>query len=149
MVTPGGNRYFVTFKDDFSSYCTTKLLKKKSEVAVALQNFVATVKNQKREGVRCIRTDNGGEYLSGELQGWLNKEGIKHEKSTQQNGVAERTNRTLMEAARSMLYGKKVPLELWGEAIMCATHIQIRKISSSNDMTPFELWNGTKPDVSY
>jgi hypothetical protein len=63
VVTPGGNRYFVTFKDDFSSYCTTKLLKKKSEVAVALQNFVTTVKNQKREGVRCIRTDNGGEYL--------------------------------------------------------------------------------------
>ena len=117
VITPAGNRYFGTFKDDFSSYCTKKLLKKKSEVAVTLQNFVATVKNKKREGVRCIGIDNGGEYLSGELQSWLKKEGINHEKSIpytpQQNGVAERTNWTLMEAARSMLYGKKVPLELW------------------------------------
>jgi hypothetical protein len=54
-----------------------------------------------------------------------------------------------MEAARSMLYGKKVPLELWGEAVMCATHIQNRKISGTNDVTPFELWTGSRPDVSY
>lgn len=153
VTTPSGNRYFATFKDDYSSYCTTSLLKKKSEMATALQNFVTKVKNQIHKDVKCIRSDNGGEYLSSELQNWLNKEGISHERSApytpQQNGVAERTNRTLMEAARSMLYGKKVPLELWGEAIMCATHIQNRKISSTNDVTSFELWTGSRPDVSY
>lgn len=104
ITTPNGNLFFATFKDDFSSYCTTKLLKKKSEVTIALQNFVATVKI-KSVDVNSIRSDNGGEYLSSELQSLMNK-GISHEKSTpytpQQNGVAERTNRTLMEAARSM-----------------------------------------------
>ena len=45
--------------------------------------------------------------------------------------------------------GRRSQLELWGEAIMCATHIQNKKISSTNDMTPFELWNVTKPDMSY
>ena len=54
-----------------------------------------------------------------------------------------------MEAARSMLHGKKVPLELWGEAIMCATHVLNRTITSNKDVTPFELWRGCKPDVSY
>jgi hypothetical protein len=47
-----------------------------------------------------------------------------------------------MEAARSMLYGKKVPLELWGETVMCSTHIQNKKISSTNDVTPFVIWTG-------
>jgi transposase InsO family protein len=153
VTTPSGNRYFATFKDDYSNYCTTNLLKKKSEVTTALQNFVAKVKMQIHKDVKCIRSDNGGEYLNGELQEWLNNEGISHERSApytpQQNGVAERTNRTLMEAARSMLYEKKVPLELWGEAVMCATHIQNRKISGTNDVTPFELWTGSRPDVSY
>lgn len=76
------------------------------------------MKKQIRKDVNCIRSDNGGKYLNSELQSWLNKEGISHEKSAlytfQQNGVAKRTNRKLMGAARSMLYGKKVTVELWG-----------------------------------
>ncbi len=48
-----------------------------------------------------------------------------------------------------MLHDKKLPLELWGEAVLCATHILNRTLSSTNDKTPFELWNGCKPDVSY
>ncbi len=48
-----------------------------------------------------------------------------------------------------MLHGKKVPLELWGEAVMCATHVLNRTISSTNEVTPFELWKGCKPDVLY
>lgn len=58
-------------------------------------------------------------------------------------------NRTIVEAARSMLHEKKFPLELWGEAVLCATHIINRSISSASDVTPFELWRGCKPDVSY
>jgi hypothetical protein len=54
-----------------------------------------------------------------------------------------------METARSMLYGKKVPLKLWGEKVMCSTHIQNKKIPRTNDVTPFDLWTGSRPDVSY
>lgn len=153
VTTPSGNRFFATFKDDYSSWCSTRLLKNKSELASALQEFVVQVKNQTGRGVKIIRSDNGGEYLSNDLRSWLAEKGIQHERSTpytpQQNGVAERMNRTIVEAARSMLHGKKVPLELWGEAVLCATHILNRSISSVHNVTPFELWNGCKPDVSY
>jgi len=92
VITPGKNRYFVTFKDDLSGWCSTILLKKKSEVENAIQQFVAHVKNQKGKEVKIIRSDNGGEYLSNELKLWLLEHGIHHERSTpytpQQNGVA-------------------------------------------------------------
>lgn len=54
-----------------------------------------------------------------------------------------------MELARSMLHEKNVPIEMWGEAVLCATHILNRSLSSMSDVTPFELWHGCKPDVSY
>lgn len=141
IATPGGNRFFVTLKDDYSGWCATRLLKNKSEVAGVIQDVVAYVKNQTGKEVKIIRSDNGGEYLNNLLKDWLAENGIHHERSTpytpQQNEVAERMNRTIMEAARSMLHWKKVPLELWGEAVMCATHVLNRTISSTNEVTPF------------
>jgi transposase InsO family protein len=110
VAAPGGNRYFVTLKDDHSGWYVTRLLKSKSEAA--MQDFKAHVKKQTGREVKIIRLENGGEYLnSNNLKDWLAENGVHHERSTpympQQNGVAERTNRTIMEAARSMLHGKK------------------------------------------
>jgi len=153
VTTPGGNRFFVIFKDDYTSWCVTHLLKNKSEVAATLRDFAAYMKNQTGFPLVTIRSDNGGEYLGKDIQEWMASNGIRHERSVpytpQQNGVSERTNRTIMEAARSMLHEKQVPLELWGEAVTCATHIRNRSLSRTSEVTPFELWHGYKPDVSY
>lgn len=109
VTTPGGNRYFVTFKDDYSGWCITRLLKCKSEVTPVLKELIAQIKTETGREVKVIRSDNGGEYLSTELESWMAKLGIRHEKSTpytpQQNGVAERTNRNILETTRSILHG--------------------------------------------
>lgn len=94
VSTPNGARYFVIFKDDYSNWCATKIIKNKSDVAALLKEFVALVKTQKGYAVKTIRSDNGGEYFGKELVDWLAKSGIRHESSAphtpQQNGVAER-----------------------------------------------------------
>ena len=153
VPTPAGARFFVVFKDDYSGWCTTRILKNKSQVEEELKNFIADMKTVKGASVKTIRSDNGGEYMSNDLQSWLCSHGIRHETSVpytpQQNGVAERTMRTVVEAARSMLYNKQVPLQFWGEAVMCATYLLNRSLSSTNKVTPFEIWYHRKPDVSH
>lgn len=73
VSTPSGNRFFVIFKDDYSGWCVTRLLKHKSEVAANLQEFAALMKTQTGKILVTIRSDNGGEYLGKELQDWMVK----------------------------------------------------------------------------
>ena len=152
VPTPGGCRYFVIFKDDYTGWTFTYLLRNKSEVFRYLQDVVARVKSDTDNDVKVLRSDNGGEFFGTEINDWLAKRGIHHQSSTphtpQQNGVAERTIRTVMEAARSQMYGRKVPTELWGEAVVAATYVLNRSLSSTSSATPFELWYGTRPDIS-
>nr|CAH0098495.1 unnamed protein product [Daphnia galeata] len=136
MSTPtlAGSNYYVTFKDDFSGWVVVNFMKKKSEVPQLFRQFAATVRNKTNYNVLTLRSDNGGEYSSNEFITWLLEMDIQHEKSVpytpEQNGVAERENRTLMEAARCMLHGSKQPLFLWGEAVAYATYILNRKFGS-------------------
>ena len=79
------------------------------------------MKNETGNQIKTLRTDNGGEYININLKKFLAKKGIRRETSAphtpQQNGAAERENRTIMESARSMLHGKHLQLELWAEAV--------------------------------
>lgn len=117
------------------------------------QDFSAQLKSETGGEIKILRSDNGGEFLSNSFQAWLAKCGIRHETSApytpQQNGVAERSIRTIMEAARSMLYAKNIPIEMWGEAVACATYVLNRSSSSSCTATPYELWHRKKPDISH
>ena len=153
VPTPGGSRYFVVFKDDFSRWCVVRLLKQKSQVADCFQEFVAMLKRETGKDVKTLRSDNGGEYFGSSFADWLAKSGIRHESSTpytpQQNGVAERVIRTLMEAARCQMYAKNVDIELWGEAVASATYVLNRASSTTCSTTPYELWHGKKPDISH
>ena len=103
----GGNKYFVTFMDDFYRYCAVYFLRSKSEIPDKFKEFEARVSNGCGERLGTLRSDNGGEYLSKEFWSYLKSRGIHHELtvpySPQQNGVAERMNRTLLETARSMM----------------------------------------------
>ena len=84
----------------------------------------------------------------------LFKYGIKHQRSVvytpQQNGKAERENRTLVEAARTMICSKNLPKKLWAEAVNTAAYVlnRSRKTSIANK-TPFELWHGRKSNIKY
>ena len=104
--------------------------------------------------VRFIRTDNGTEFVNKQLTQFYEGVGISHQKSIprtpQQNGVVERRNRTLVEAARTMLIFSKAPLFLWAEAIATACYTQNRSlIHPLHCKTPYELVHGRKPDLSF
>ena len=101
-----------------------------------------------------LRTDNGGEFCKKEFEEFCKKCGIARQKTTpytpQQNGVAERMNRTLMEKARSMLSGTGLGQEFWAEGVEIACYLVNRSPSSVlEDKTPHEVWTGKKPSLSH
>ncbi|KAK2359039.1 hypothetical protein QL285_096166 [Trifolium repens] len=150
----GGNRYFVSFIDDHSRKLWTYPIKRKSEVFDIFKKFKAMVEKQSDHKLKVLRTDGGGEYLSKEFTEFCEVEGIVHEVippyTPQQNGTAERRNRTIMNMVRCMLKSKHLPKELWGEAVATATYILNRcPTKKLNDVTPEECWSGNKPNISH
>ncbi|CAB4021125.1 retrotransposon, Ty1-copia subclass [Paramuricea clavata] len=103
----GGARFFMTFIDDYSRCVTVYPITHKSEVLDKFKEWEAVVTNQEDCKIKTLRTNNGGEFMSAEFQNFLKEKGIHHETtvphSPQQNGIAERMNRTLQEAALSMI----------------------------------------------
>lgn len=150
----GGNRYFVTFIDDFTRKVWVYLLKRKSEVFETFKRFKALVEKQSERKIKMLRSDGGGEYVSDDFREFCEAEGIVHEVTPpytpQHNGTAERKNRTLLNMIRTMLKGKNLPKCLWGEAAATAAYILNRCPSRRlNGRTPEEAWTGTKPNVMH
>ena len=150
----GGNRYFVTFIDDYSRKLWIYLLKRKSEVFDVFKNFKVLAERQSDEKLKLLRSDGGGEYTSNEFHEFCQTTGIIHEVvapyTPQHNGTAERVNRTLLNMARSMLKTKNLPKKLWGEAVATAAYLLNRCPSKRlNGQTPEEAWTGLKPTVSH
>ena len=131
------------------------LQKHKSEVLEKFKEFEASITNERDRRIGTLRTDNGGEYLSGEFKEYLKSRGIRHELtvpySPQQNGVAERMNRTLMESARAMIAHAGLPNSYWGEAVATAAYVRNRMPTTAikNNQTPYERWYGRKPNVNH
>ena len=103
--------------------------------------------------LKTLRTDSGGEFTSTEFNAYL-KEGVRHEltvpKTPEQNGVAERMNRTLVETVRSMLSSAKLPHKFWAEALSTAAYLRHRSPTKTvKGMTPYEAWKGEKPLVDH
>ena len=115
-----GNNYFVTFIDDYCRKTWIYFLKAKSEVFERFREFKTLVENQTGKKIRVLRTDNEGEYTSNEFMEYCSTKGIKKEHTVphtpQQNGVAKRKNRTMVGAAKAMLFDRGLPLFLWAEA---------------------------------
>ena len=112
------------------------------------------VENQFGRKLKILRSDNGGEYFKFEFIKYCEDAGIQMQHSIpytpQQNGVAERKNRSLKEMATYMLEAKNFPPKFWAEAIKCASYIQNRVPRKHLDgMTPFEAWSGHKLDVTH
>lgn len=141
-----GKRYFVTYIDVHSKYCDVKFLRNKSDVANETINQIEEMKTQQGKKPKVFRSDRGGEYLNEKLQTYLKKEGIKFQCTVgycpQQNGIAERKNRTLMEAARTMLNDAKLSKTFWAEAIKTANHTTNRFVVKKTEKTPYEIMFG-------
>ena len=107
----GGSRYVLTFTDDYSRYTTVYFLRNKSETFSKFKDYVHLMENHSGQklhhlNIKTLRNDNGGEYTSGDFDAFCNEHGIQRQFSNpyspEQNGVAERFNRTVIEAARSI-----------------------------------------------
>ncbi|RVW98707.1 Copia protein [Vitis vinifera] len=120
-------RWFVTFVDDHTRVTWVFLMKEKSEVGHIFQTFNRMVQNQFNSKIQVLKSDNAKEYFTSSLSTYLQNHGIIHISSCvdtpQQNGVAERKNRHLLEVARCLMFSSNVPNYFWGEAILTATYL--------------------------
>nr|GEV86853.1 retrovirus-related Pol polyprotein from transposon TNT 1-94 [Tanacetum cinerariifolium] len=144
------NVYFV--KD--LKFTWTFFLKTKDETSGILRKFITEIENLKEIRVKIIRCDNRGEFRNKEINDFCSRKGIKREfsnaRTPQHNGVAERRNRTLIEAARTMLADAKLPVTFWAEAVNTACYVQNKVlVSKSQNKTPYELFNGRPSAIGF
>ncbi|GJX33071.1 integrase, catalytic region, zinc finger, CCHC-type containing protein [Tanacetum coccineum] len=141
-------------KDNLCSSWCWESKTSKDETSEVLINFLKLVQRGLHAQVRTVRTDKGTEFLNKTLHAYFAQEGIEHQTSTartpEQNGVVERRNRTLVEAARTMLSAAKVPLFFWAEAIATTCFTQNRSlVIPRHEKTPYHIINGQKPSVKF
>ncbi|CAN1845367.1 Retrovirus-related Pol polyprotein from transposon TNT 1-94, partial [Linum perenne] len=153
IESKGGKNYYITFVDDYSRYTKVYLLRTKDEAEHKFIAYKAEVENQLDRRIKRLRTDRGGEYSSKFLNEMCELNGIIHETtapySPQQNGIAERKNRTLKNMMNAMILSSGLPNNLWGEAVLAANHILNRVPHKKLDKTPYELWKGYAPNLEY
>ncbi|KAI3685126.1 hypothetical protein L6452_34360 [Arctium lappa] len=140
----------MTFEDVFY----VEKLRTKDETSGLIKSFILRIKNQTNQKVKVIRSDNGTEFKNHDLNTFCEEKGIERQYSAprtpQQNGVAERRNRTLIEAARSLLADSKLPFTFWAEAVNTACYVQNRVlVVKPKNKTPYELLNNRKPFIGF
>ncbi|GJX31905.1 putative ribonuclease H-like domain-containing protein [Tanacetum coccineum] len=119
-------KYCLVVTDDYSRFTWVFFLTSKDETSEILKNFIKVIENLVDKKVKIIRSDNGTEFKN------------------KQNGVAERRNRTLIEAARTMLADSKLPTTFWAEAVSTACYVQNRVlVVKPHNKTPYELFRGS------
>ncbi|KAK1628973.1 hypothetical protein QYE76_003288 [Lolium multiflorum] len=150
----GGKKYCLVIVDDYSRYTWVFFLKTKDETQQIFIDFATEVQRQHNLLIMAIRSDNGSEFKNYTLNDFLSDEGIRHQYSAaytpQQNGVAERKNRTLLDMARSMMAEYKSRYNFWAEAISTACHSSNRLyLRKGLNKTPYEILTGNNPNISY
>ncbi|GJW25559.1 putative ribonuclease H-like domain-containing protein [Tanacetum coccineum] len=146
--------YCLVITDDFSRFSWVFFLRTKDETSGILKDFIRQIENQLNQKVKTIRCDNGTEFKNRDFIEFCGSKGIKREYSNartpQQNGVAERKNRTLIEAARTMLADSFLPNTFWAEAVSTACYVLNRVlVTKPHNKTPYELVTGKIPIISY
>jgi transposase InsO family protein len=149
-----GYLYWVTFIDDAARFYTVIPLKAKSDVFSAFKRFKAFAENLLGRKIKAIRDDKGGEYMSNAFNEFTDECGIIRQHTVpnrpQQNGVAERANRTLAEGITAMLNDSGLPKNFWEYCLGAFVHTWNRCPSSALDnKTPYEIWFKKKPDIGH
>lgn len=155
-ITPtahDGGKYFVSFIDDYSNFVYVYIIKTKSEVFDCFREYCNMIQSKFNLKISTLRCDNGGEYSSQEFKKFCKENGTFIDYTTpytpEQNGKAERFNRSVVEKARAMLQQANMPKKFWNEAIRVAAYIINRSLSPNfEEKTPVEIWSGRKPNVS-
>nr|GEV39800.1 hypothetical protein [Tanacetum cinerariifolium] len=132
----------------------TVLFITKDETSPILKTFITGLENQLSLKVKVIRSDNGTEFKNSDLNQFYELKGIKKEfsvpRTPQQNSIAERKNRTLIEAARTMLADSLLPIPFWAEAVNTACYVQNRVlVTKPHNKTPYELLHGRTPSIGF
>ncbi|GJX24327.1 putative ribonuclease H-like domain-containing protein [Tanacetum coccineum] len=146
--------YCLVIIDDFSRFSWVSFLRTKDETSALLKDFIRQIENQLNQKVKTIRCDNDKEFKNMDFIEFCGSKGIKREynnaRTPQQNGVAERKNRTLIEAARTMLADSFLPNTFWAEAVSTACYVLNRVlVTKPHNKTPYELLTGKIPIISY
>ncbi|GKA59844.1 retrovirus-related pol polyprotein from transposon TNT 1-94 [Tanacetum coccineum] len=153
VASVNGKKYILVIIDDYSRF-RVKCLRSKDEAPDFIIKFLKMIQVRLKVPVRRIRTDNGTKFVNQTLREYYEKVGISHETSVacslQQNGVVERSNRTLIEVARTMLIYAKAPLFLWTEAVATACYTQnLSIVRLRHGKTPYELLHDKLLDLSF
>ncbi|KAJ0819688.1 putative RNA-directed DNA polymerase [Helianthus annuus] len=152
--TTFGDAYCLVVTDDYSRFSWVSFMAHKSETPGILKDLLTMLENLYTLKVKRIRSDNGTEFKNQVMDEFCTSKGILHEYSSrytpQQNGVAERKNRTIIETARTMLVESELPIQFWGEAVSAACYTLNRVLTvKRHGKTCFELLQRRKPDLSY
>ncbi|KAH9762156.1 hypothetical protein KPL70_000706 [Citrus sinensis] len=147
----GGNTYFLSLIDDYSRRVWVYVLKHKDQVFGKFREWKSLVENQTGLKVKKLRTDNGLEFCNQEFNSYCADHGIARHRTVrltpQQNGLAERMNRILMDRVRSMMIQSQLPKGLWAETLLTASYLVNLSPSAALDFkTPFEKWHGKPAD---
>jgi hypothetical protein len=156
MTVSSLNRYlyYVLFINDHSRKTWIYFLKTKDGVLARFQEFKAQVENLAKRKIKVLRSDNGGEYTSKDFSDFCIEAGIKREYTVpynpHQNGVAERNNKTIIEATKAMIHDQSLPMIMWAKASMTAVYVQNRSPHQIlKNMTPEESFTEVKPEVGH
>ncbi|GJR15846.1 retrovirus-related pol polyprotein from transposon TNT 1-94 [Tanacetum coccineum] len=154
VASVNGKKYILVIVDDYSRFTWVKCLRSKDEAPDFIIKFLKMIQVRLKVPVRRIRTDNGTEFVNQTLREYYEKVGISHEtsvaRSPQQNGVIERRNCTLIEAAHTMLIYAKALLFLWAKAVATACYTQNHSIVRlRHGKIPYKLLHDKLPDLSF
>nr|GEV70799.1 retrovirus-related Pol polyprotein from transposon TNT 1-94 [Tanacetum cinerariifolium] len=146
--------YCLVVTNDYSRFAWVFFLGTKDETSGTLKSFITSVENLMNLRVKVIRCDNGTEFKNREMNQFCKMKGIMRQYSVamtlQQNRVAKRRNRTLIEAARTMLADSKMPTTFWAKAVNAACYVQNRVlVTKPHNKTPYELFHGRTPVISF
>ena len=152
MESHDGKRYLLTFIDDFTHFTVAYTLSAKSEGFRYYKMYEAMATAHFNVKLSRFRCDNGREYISNEMKNHFEERGIQFEftirYTPQQNGVAERMNRTIIEKARCMILNSKRRKMFWPEAVLKAVYLINRSPTSAlKNKVPAEIWYGQRPNL--
>ena len=154
VASLGGLRYYITFIDDSSKKVWVYFLKNESDVFETFKKWKAMVETEIGLKIKCLRSDNGGEYIDGGFSEYCATQGIRMKKTIprtpQQNGVAERMNRTLNECARSMRLHARLLKRFWADAVSTTAYLINQEPSVPMEFKLLEeVWSGKEVKFSH
>lgn len=154
-VSQMGYKYIISFVDDYSRFGVVNLAKLKSDAIGCFKDYLEMATTQLGVQLQQFRCDRGGEFKSSEFDNLLRSRGILRQltipHTSQQNGVAERKNRTLATVTRCLLVDSGLPVRFWDHAVLCANYVINRRPTKANrdGSTPHQRWWGKAAHIEH